>query len=163
MDIKSKKWYDKMFSQVKELLEAMVMQEAAPVGYFVLMIEGQKCTVSWTKDVLTVTAGPYKWAMPIGWFISDSDLAVITTDHVLEPKTAPPEPPTPAPDPPPAVTHGPRIASVPADDDVVGDSYPTLGSDEEDDGPGSDSLLAERPRARPDVPSVAELLNQSPD
>ncbi len=72
-DIKDKEWYDAMRAKVSEVLETLVLLEAAFVGYIQLPVAEQPITLSWTKSVVTVTVGDYKWQMPIGWFI-DADM-----------------------------------------------------------------------------------------
>jgi hypothetical protein len=68
-DINSREWYDAMFAEVKEILETLVMLEAAFVGYINKTIEDQPVTLSWDREVVTVTADKFKWQMPIAWFI----------------------------------------------------------------------------------------------
>lgn len=156
MEITNKKWYDRMFKQVKEVLENLAMMEAAVVGYVSLKIEGQDADVSWTKEVVTVSSGKYKWQLPILWFIGKDEIEMITTENTLFP---PPARTDMGQDPGP--TPGPTRLPVPAviqSDDDAGDAFPTVGErvvdDEADRPPG---LLGAPVSPHPGVPSAAEL------
>lgn len=116
-DIKDSAWYDSMRERVKELLETLVVLEAAFVGYIQIDILEQPVTLSWTSDLVTVTADKYKWQMPIGWFVEDD-----VVEKIVVPPTTKDFTHATVRTETPAVAAGPSIPATVAPPVDVGDT-----------------------------------------
>lgn len=149
-EIDSKEWYDAMFRKVQEILETLVLLDSAFVGYIQVSVEGQSITLSWTKKAVTVTAGDYKWQMPIGWFVDPDVIEKIITAT------------TPAPVEPIAQPTADRQALVRAGFVGPDDEEPHSGEQTEDepDAYAGESLLVTRPQPQAGVKSVDEIMRE---